>query len=722
MQNQENYEEISINENRRINDKLYYLQDLQNLQNFRIEFSNFMGYLNIILPNKNRHYRFFYRGGIKEDLFLFDQKQSFIFYFEGIRELSEFKIIPINYQSSYIQQDDLFLKNGYSQFIISQDLIHLKNKLKESYGLDYYQNQESNLLYFGMYNYSDLELLEAFDKNNDKKVGILWGGSDIMLKTNLRSRILKIVIDKNYENYAMSDYIWDKLERLGVKNKKKVCVSFCWNDINYLKKRDNKRRNIFIYDGIGKDRKKDEIYNKKLVDHFAEKCSFSKYLSNCPIIRTSSGEFIKNIDNTIADSFVSLRLTNYDGNANSAQECGMLGIPVISNQEMNHCISWQSVDEIVKKVEYIRKNNVKIDWRKEGVNLLFISNDKIGKGGGATFTFQFKKYLEKRGFNIWMLFLVHHEGNSEKVTVDSQNSIIQMKFNTKKKWRILEKLEKIEDPFFRNFLTLDYKIVLRSYIPMKDFRELQMINTKILFFIPGIFKNGLDGDWRKMGEEKILRHLNLANFKIANEIPSFCNSRLTQTIYQKYGIPDVGILEINLLQMQSNYKKWEDSERNIDYLCVVSDVKRQIKNVSLFYELRKKLAGKFCLISGEKIDKKPSLEIEYIEEVQYERLEKFYQRSKILISPSFFDSMSNTVLEAINNGCYVLISENQGVYVQEDHIIRDYTVPTWEKRCLEVKEMFENGKTEEIRQKTRRTLLEKSWEVEVKVLEILSKN
>ena len=259
---------------------------------------------------------------------------------------------------------------------------------------------------------------------------------------------------------------------------------------------------------------------------------------------------------------------------------------------------------------------------------------------------------------------------------------------------------------------------------MKDFRELQTINTKILFFIPGIFKNGLDGDWRKMGEEKILRHLNLSNFKIANETPSFCNSRLTQSIYQKYGIPDAGILEINLLQMQSNYKKWEDSERNIDYLCVVSDVKRQIKNVSLFYELRKKLSGKFCLISGEKIDKKPSLEIEYVEEVQYEKLEKFYQRSKILISPSFFDSMSNTVLEAINNGCYVLISQNQGVYVQEEHIVCDYTVPTWEKRCLEIAEMWRKDikKIEEIRRKTKYALLEKSWEVEVKVLEILSKN
>lgn len=92
--------------------------------------------------------------------------------------------------------------------------------------MDYCQNNETNLLCFGLYNYADLELLEAFNKNNDKRIGILWGGSDIMLKTKLRSRILKLVIEKNYENFAMSDYIWDKLERLGVKNKMKVCVSF----------------------------------------------------------------------------------------------------------------------------------------------------------------------------------------------------------------------------------------------------------------------------------------------------------------------------------------------------------------------------------------------------------------------------------------------------------------------------------------------------------------
>ena len=56
MQNEQNYEEISILEKRKIEDKFYFVKDLQN---FRIEFFNFMGYLNITLPNNNKYYRFF---------------------------------------------------------------------------------------------------------------------------------------------------------------------------------------------------------------------------------------------------------------------------------------------------------------------------------------------------------------------------------------------------------------------------------------------------------------------------------------------------------------------------------------------------------------------------------------------------------------------------------------------------------------------------------------
>jgi hypothetical protein len=714
MEHMDEYEEIFINEKKNIENKIYYLQGIQY---FYIKFYNFKGSLNIISLNQKKNNKFFYPNLIKEDFFIFEQKDSFLFYFNNYQNNGEFIIIPENYKYSFIEQDELFLNDGYKQFIISYDLLHLKNKIKESYGLDYYKDNEDNLLFFGLYNYLDLELL--INIKNNKKIGILWGGSDIMLKTELRDNLLKIIIENNFENYAMSEYIWNKLEILGVKNKKKVCVSFCWNDWNYLKKIDNKADQIFIYDGIGQNNRKNEIYNRKLIDEFIS--LIPTYLSN-KIYRTSINNFTINIHETISNSFVSLRLTKYDGNANSAQECGMMGIPVISNQNMNHCISWVTVEEIVKKVDFIWKNNIRIFWKKNGINLLFISNDDLGKGGGATFTFELKKYLENRGFNIWIIYLIHDNYNQNIIINDNQ--IIQIYLNTKNKWNLLEKFKNINDDNFQNFIKKNYTVILRSYIPIKNLRELQTINSKIFFFIPGIFKNSLDKNWAMMEDEEILKNLNLINFKIANQISSYSNSNLTQTIYQKYGITNVGLLEINLLKMQKSFQKWEDSERDIDYLFVVSEINRQIKNVNLFYELSEKLPGKFCIISGEKVENKSSSKIEYIDGLNYNQIEKYYLRSKILISPSFFDSMSNTVLEAINCGCFVLLSINHGVYVSEEHIVSDYNIESWEKRCLEIIEDWKQNieKIDDIRKKTKQFLLEKSWEVEIRLLEILSKN
>ena len=50
----------------------------------------------------------------------------------------------MKYKYTFIKQDELFLKEGYNQFIISNDLIHLKNRIKGSHGLDYYKNDENS--------------------------------------------------------------------------------------------------------------------------------------------------------------------------------------------------------------------------------------------------------------------------------------------------------------------------------------------------------------------------------------------------------------------------------------------------------------------------------------------------------------------------------------------------------------------------------------------------
>ena len=52
--------------------------------------------------------------------------------------------------------------------------------------------------------------------------------------------------------------------------------------------------------------------------------------------------------------FVMLRLTKYDGNANTVQEFEAMGIPIIHNQS-DYGLKWSNIETIVNYIESLRK-------------------------------------------------------------------------------------------------------------------------------------------------------------------------------------------------------------------------------------------------------------------------------------------------------------------------------------------------------------------------------
>ena len=46
-----------------------------------------------------------------------------------------------------------------------------------------------------------------------------------------------------------------------------------------------------------------------------------------------------------------LRLTSYDGNANSVQECEAMNIPVVHNQS-KYGLKWKTADDVIKHIIY----------------------------------------------------------------------------------------------------------------------------------------------------------------------------------------------------------------------------------------------------------------------------------------------------------------------------------------------------------------------------------
>lgn len=670
------YEGIELNKKYNIEQKFYVI----NIKSFSLEL-NYNGYIQIIIPSERKNY-IFYRRNIKKEYFYLNKKNNCILYFD---QKGSFSVSEENIENNYTKIDSTFNNLQYFQFLISEDLIHLKTKFKLSYNLDYYQENNKKTIIFGIYNPIDIECLKIIPQT-----AILWGGSDIMLPSRNRNKAIKIIKEKNIPNFAMSNYIYDKLIKLGITNIIKVNISFCWNDINYLQYNSlKKRKKIFIYDGMNKCKKKNNIYNQDLIDKF---CANKKNT-----IRTSN-KYIDNIYNIYKNCFISLRLTNYDGNANSAQECGMFSIPVISNQEMNHCISWKTIEEINHKVKYVNKNNIKIKWQKDGINLLFFSNDDINFGGGSTFTFYLTNYLKNRGFNIKTIYWIH----SEKEYIEKTDNIIKIFLNHNKKWNINEKLKKLQ--------LFNYKIILRSYIPIREYNILEE-NYEILFFTPGLFKNNLNKKFYNI-QSDVEKYLNKSNLKIADKCRTYCNSTLTQSLYQRYGFNKTELLEINFLQINDEY--FSKKDRNINILFVVSDIQREIKNFKLFLELSEKI-NNCVLISANKITKTFE-NIKIIENP--DNIEDYYRNAKILLNCSFFDSMSNTVLEGINNGCHILVSDCNGIcsYIDKEFIINEKDLI---QQCKNILDNFNN--LESNRKDLIKKLQEKKWEVEIQILDLLSR-
>ena len=681
--------EIRIGEETHV-DGIYYIDRWVNLE---VELKNLRS-LTLVFPFNNTKYEFFYRKSGK-DVYYFDEEYSgrlCVVYFDGN---GSFKFSESSIKNHIFELDRLFLDEGFSNFYVSNDLIHMRTKMKLSYGLNHYNSGEDKMLIFGLYNNLDLEILRRNENS-----GILWGGSDIMLDKNVRSQVIEIVKERNSKNFAMSRIIYDKLLNLGVKNVKIINVSFCWNDIRYrvYNPKNQKKKSIYIYDGMDKSKKKNIIYNQDLVDKVVEKLG-----NEFKIYRSSDG-FRDDVIELYKESFVSLRLTEYDGNANSAQECGMLGIPVISNQDMNHCINWVGLEDILFKIRYIFDNNIRIKWEKSKINVMLISCDMPGKGGGATFTGNMAEYLRGKGFNIWEVYLIH----SCNTDISLRGKRVYIKFNHKRKWDLMGNLEKAgeKDERFKLFMN-NCKVILRSSVG--DYKRLKE-RFKVIFMSPGIYKNDL-------GKDFDMKYVNSGNVKLANTMETYANSKLTQSIFHKFGLNEVGCLEINLLQLRNYYFS---IERDIDFLFVVSNVDRKIKNTKLFLELAEKMSKKFVLISAEKV-KNNYTNVEIV--INPKKLEEYYRRSKFLINCSYFDSMSNVVLEGLNNGCHIIVSENNGIteYIDKDvrdkFIVDGYEYDIWEEKLEDLLKEWES--MEKDRKKLWDDLRRKSWEVGIRLQNIL---
>ena len=242
------------------------------------------------------------------------------------------------------KEEDLFkvsfdyFTNNTKQSYFSSGVSVFKHRIFQKYNLVEYNNPKNPCLFFGMYNDKDLTTI----KNHEGLRIIIWCGDDANSE-NVHSNQTINEIKKLNNIIHISK---SKSTYLSLKMKDISSILVDYNVVNtslfYPVPKSELGNKIFIFNGQHKGR--EHIYGEKFYKDVIKRLhNYEFVFSN---MLNAKWEEMPNI---YKQCFIMLRLTRYDGNANSVQECEAMGIPVIHNQS-GYGLQWGNVDDIIQHI------------------------------------------------------------------------------------------------------------------------------------------------------------------------------------------------------------------------------------------------------------------------------------------------------------------------------------------------------------------------------------
>ena len=254
--------------------------------------------------------------------------------------------------------------------VISKCLKHFTKQYYNSHN-PYKYNVNSDCVFFGIYNVEDCMNLI----NHEGKKYILWGGTDLRFVTSIK-KYYPHIFHKNVIHLAISKFIVNKL------------FNFTNNIINLkFELIDNanissfnekiKKELIYIYTANDERRAKMtygyDLYNP-IVNHFTDE----KFL-----IANNKSYKYSQMKKIYSNVKLGLRLTYFDGNANTVQELSTNGIYSLNNSDVIGSIPYIEDVELLKhQVSYLLKNltipdkKLYVSSQIEKQNKYFIYNNK----------------------------------------------------------------------------------------------------------------------------------------------------------------------------------------------------------------------------------------------------------------------------------------------------------------------------------------------------------
>jgi hypothetical protein len=544
----------------------------------------------------------------------------------------KFRNIFINKYKTEREIDlNIFNNKGINQIYISESLKNF-SRIKELYNLKEYNNTKESCLFFGIYNNIDIEILQ----NHIGKKYVMYGGTDCDFRFGERLKNFDIIKKLEVNFISISENIQERLKKRGIESE---IIKLDLVDYNKFKVGEIGNK-IYVYLG-NKNIEKEDIGTEKDIYGYKEYIEIKGRFPEFEFIESNNlNKRQEEMSEIYKECFIGLRLTKYDGNANTVREMGAMGIPVVHNGTLKNSLNWKSIDDIELHIKYTWIEKI-MQELSEYKKILFMSTDYPNYGGIATNTVKLIKFFESVGHNVYGFY--HCENPPNHGMYDKN---IYVSENLKKG------INRVKS-YFEGDPDL---IIIRNYTDINIIRT--RFTSKLYFFIPGFFtpnvKNNLD-EIKNKKEIDAITHPKILNC-IEKSDRIFTNNSKTLLLLKKYhGIKTEIFYFMDVPFYPNLYKIDEKLEnRKYDIGVVISDYTRSIKNINEIRRILEKNKEKNKIIIGKNsniLGDIPNTEIHDLlpNNIVIEKMKEI----KYIINESFVENTNNTIIEAKHSGCKI---------------------------------------------------------------------
>jgi len=200
---------------------------------------------------------------------------------------------------------------------------------------------QNNLIVFGVYMPKTFTLL----KNRTHNTYLIWGGSDFCPKHKKTIQLAKeLGQSPHIQHLSISRCLYNRLLSFGIVS---TLIDFNLVDTTLFKPIPMSKPSniIYIYSGHPKQKGLQvRRYGKHIYDKIKQELSQFQYLLSHEVNAP-----YHTMPNIYATCFIVLRLTEFDGNANTVQECQAMQIPVVHNGS-DYGLKWKTKEDVIQHI------------------------------------------------------------------------------------------------------------------------------------------------------------------------------------------------------------------------------------------------------------------------------------------------------------------------------------------------------------------------------------